>query len=156
MALIRVSFDMERTLHRQYLLVHRLRNMRLSWLNRNHLSVKFSLYTVVGAVAFSIDYSIFLTVFSLSGRPYIANILGICAGIAVSFTLNSRYNFRRRDAVIKRAVKFIGVALFGMALSSAIIALLIRQSFDPRLAKVVAMLVVFTAQFGLNALWTFR
>jgi hypothetical protein len=35
-------------------------------------------------------------------------MLGICARIAVSFTSNTRYNFRRRDAVIKRATKFVG------------------------------------------------
>jgi len=40
--------------------------------------------------------------------PHIANMLSICAGIAVSFTLNTRYNFQRRDAVIKRATKFVG------------------------------------------------
>ena len=40
--------------------------------------------------------------------PHIANMLGICAGIAASFTLNTRYNFQRRDAVIKRATKFVG------------------------------------------------
>ena len=111
---------------------------------------------MVGAFAFVVDYSIFLAVYSVSNNPYIANILGICAGVVVSFTLNSRHNFHRRDAVIKRATKFVGVALFGMALSSAIIALLVSQSFDPRLAKVLAMSVVFMAQFALNALWTFR
>ena len=141
---------------RRYLF-RRLHNFRpLPGLSRDHLSVKFSLYSMAGAVAFSVDYSIFLAVFSVSGRPYIANILGISAGIAVSFTLNSRYNFRRRDAVMKRAAKFTWIALFGMALSSAIIALLIHHSFDPRLAKVFAMLVIFVMQFTLNALWTFR
>jgi putative flippase GtrA len=149
-------FELERSLHKRYFVVHRLRCFRaLSGLSRDHFSIKFAMYSIVGAIAFSIDYSIFLAIFSLVG-PYVANVLGICAGIAISFTLNSRYNFRRRDAVMRRATKFVAVALFGIALSSVIIALLIHQSLDPRLAKVVAMLVVFTVQFALNALWTFR
>jgi len=118
--------------------------------------VKFCIYIIIGGAAFLVDYSVFLVIFWIAHRPYFANILGICAGIGVSFTLNSRYNFRRRDAVTKRATKFVGVALFGMALSSAIIALLISQSLDPRLAKIVAMFIVFPAQFALNAVWTFR
>jgi hypothetical protein len=68
----------------------------------------------VGAVAFVVDYGFFLAVFLAFARHHIANILSICAGIAVSFTLNTRYNFQRRDAVIKRVTKFVGVALFGM------------------------------------------
>jgi putative flippase GtrA len=58
--------------------------------------------------------------------------------------------------VAKRAAKFVAVALLGIGLSSAIIALLIGVSVDPRLGKVIAMLVVFVTQFAANAFWTFR
>jgi putative flippase GtrA len=137
---------------------HLLRGVRLftPCLRWGSLFRKLYLYTVIGAIAFSTDYSIFLGVFTVGSSPYFANILGICGGIFVSFTLNRRYNFQRRDAVAKRATKFVAVALFGMALSSVIIALLIRQSVDPRVGKIVAMLVVFVAQFAANAFWTFR
>ena|SRR5260370_14328653 len=78
------------------------------------------MHSEVGAVAFVVDYGLFLAVFLAFARPYIASMLGICAGIAVSFTLNSRYSVQRRDAVIKRATKFVGGARFGMARSSAL------------------------------------
>jgi putative flippase GtrA len=74
----------------------------------------------------------------------------------VSFTLNSRYTFQRRDAVVRRAAKFVAVALFGMAMSSAIIMLLMGLQVDPRLGKVIAMLAVFMAAFTANTFWTFR
>src|SRR5260370_5160251 len=78
------------------------------------------MHSEVGAVAFVVDYGLFLAVFLAFARPYIASMLGICAGIAVSFTLNSRYSVQRRDAVIKRATKFVGGARFGMARASAL------------------------------------
>jgi putative flippase GtrA len=144
--------------HRQPPLHGILRVARLfpTWPGWDSLFRKFSLYTFIGAAAFSTDYSIFLTVFTVGSNAYVANIFGICCGIVMSFTLNSRYNFQRRDAVVKRASKFLAVELFGMALSSAIIALLIHQSVDPRLGKIVALPVVFVAQFTANAFWTFR
>jgi putative flippase GtrA len=134
-----------------------LRGRRLfsPWVGSDSLFRRFFLYTVIGGGAFSIDYGIFLAMFTVSGDPYAANILGICGGMLVSFTLNRRYNFKRHDAVAKRSAKFVAVALFGMALSSAIISLLIRQSVDPRLGKIAAMLVVFVAQFIINTFWTF-
>jgi len=58
--------------------------------------------------------------------------------------------------VVRRASKFVTVALFGLALSSAIIMVLISLRVDPRLGKVIAMLVVFVTQFTANTLWTFR
>ena len=125
------------------------------WLWSDGLFRRFFLYTVIGGGAFAIDYGIFLATFSVSGDPYAANILGICGGMLVSFTLNRRYNFKRHDEVAKRAAKFVVVALFGMALSSVIIALLIGQSVNPRLGKIAAMLVVFVAQFVINSFWTF-
>ena len=57
---------------------------------------------------------------------------------------------------MRRAAKFVAVALFGMAMSSAIIMLLMGLQVDPRLGKVIAMLAVFMAAFTANTFWTFR
>jgi putative flippase GtrA len=124
------------------------------WLDR--LPAKFVLYVIIGGCAFVVDYSIFLIWLSGSGSPYIANALGIVGGMAVSFLLNRRFNFRKFDVPQHRAVKFVVVALLGMAVSSAVIMVLIGQQVDARIAKVIAMGLVFVAQFGANAIWTFR
>ena len=116
----------------------------------------FVIYAVFGACAFAADYSVFLLVLSSGLSPYVGNVLGICAGIAVSFSLNRRYNFRKTDMTTRRATRFVAVALAGMAVSTLIIMMLATQAVDVRIAKVAAMLIVFVMQFALNALWTFR
>jgi putative flippase GtrA len=116
----------------------------------------FTVYVVFGACAFAADYSVFLLVLSLGFGPYAGNVLGICTGVGVSFSLNRRYNFRRTDLTARRAARFVTVALAGMVVSTLIIMLLAAQSVDVRLAKVAAMLVVFVMQFALNSFWTFR
>jgi len=120
------------------------------------LIYKFIAYTVIGAGAFLADYSVFLLVFSVSGNPYISNVLGICTGMTVSFSLNRKYNFRKTDSPGQRAVRFVAVATVGVVVSTLIIMLLIGQSLDARIAKVIAMIFVFVMQFLLNAFWTFR
>jgi putative flippase GtrA len=117
---------------------------------------RFGIYCLVGACAFAADYSLFLALISSSFSPYTANILGICAGIAVSFTLNRKYNFRKQDAPVARATKFATVALLGMGVSTLSIMLLLAQGVDVRLAKAAAMVFVFGLQFLANAFWTFR
>jgi putative flippase GtrA len=122
---------------------------------RRLLIMNFVFYIAIGACAFLTDYSVFLIWFLSTRSPYVANILGIVAGIAVSFSLNRSYNFRKIDMPLKRAAKFVIVALFGMAASSAIIWILLGWDMDPRVAKVIAMVLVFMGQFIANARWTF-
>ncbi len=75
--------------------------------------LRFGVYCAVGACAFVADYSLFLALLYSNANLYVANVLGICAGIAVSFTLNRKHNFRKLDAVPTRAAKFVAVALVG-------------------------------------------
>jgi putative flippase GtrA len=119
---------------------------------RTHLA-RFAVYCVIGACAFAVDYSLFLALYRTN--LYLANIVGISAGIVVSFTLNRKYNFRKSDALAGRAVKFVAVALTGMAISTASIWLLVRAGLDARLAKAISMVVVFGFQFLANSFWTF-
>lgn len=116
----------------------------------------FALYTAVSASAFAADYSVFLALFAAAGNPYLANVAGICVGMAVSFSLNRTFNFRKPDAPTSRAARFVAVALLGMALSTLVIMLTIGLGIDARIAKAIAMLLVFPLQFLANALWTFR
>lgn len=117
---------------------------------------RFGAYCVVGACAFATDYSLFLVLISSSMNTYLANVIGISAGIAVSFTLNRKYNFRKQDAPAVRAAKFVSVAMAGMAISSLSIMLLLSFGVDVRIAKAVSMVFVFGMQFLANSLWTFR
>jgi putative flippase GtrA len=122
----------------------------------NDLLRKFVLYAAIGAAAFAADYSVFLVLFLANGNPYIANVAGICVGMTVSFSFNRTFNFRKPDAPARRAARFVTVATLGMALSTLILMLLIGFGVDARISKVIAMLLVFSMQFLMNAQWTFR
>lgn len=117
---------------------------------------RFGRYCLIGACAFAADYSIFLLLLHISTNPYVANVVGICAGITVSFRLNRSHNFHKLDAVTVRFAKFAATALLGMGVSTVAIMLLLRGGIDVRLAKAAAMGLVFVLQFTINALWTFR
>lgn len=119
---------------------------------RTHLT-RFATYCVIGAGAFAVDYSLFFALYKAD--LYLANVVGISAGIAVSFTLNRIYNFRKSDALARRAAKFVAVALLGMAVSTASIWFLVHSGTDARLAKAISMVVVFGFQFLANSFWTF-
>lgn len=120
------------------------------------LSRNFILYAVIGAGAFLSDYAVFIGVLHAIGNPYVANIVGICTGIVVSFSLNRKLNFRKLDIPGRRSLRFVAVATLGMAVSSLVIMLLLGLNIDARIAKVIAMSIVFAMQFLINAAWTFR
>jgi len=120
------------------------------------LANRFVFYAAIGACAFVADYSVFLAVLHTGASPYVANVLGICVGITVSFSLNRKYNFRKVDATAQRATRFVVTALLGMGVSTLVIMLLISHQVDARIAKAMAMPMVFVMQFLINARWTFR
>lgn len=117
---------------------------------------RFVLYATIGAAAFAADYSVFLALFLGSDDPYLANVAGICVGMTISFSLNRTVNFRKPDAPARRAARFVVVAGLGMAVSTLILMALLDLGIDARIAKAVAMPLVFAMQFLMNALWTFR
>lgn len=117
---------------------------------------RFGVYCLVGACAFAVDYSLFLALLYARANLYVANTLGICAGITVSFTFNRKYNFRKPDALPTRAAKFATVALTGMCVSTLSIMVLVFLGVDARVAKAISMVFVFGFQFLANSLWTFR
>lgn len=53
-------------------------------------------------------------------------------------------------------MKFVTVALLGMAVSTLSVVVLLHWSMDVRVAKLIAMIVVFGFQFCANTLCTFR
>ncbi len=85
------------------------------------------LYIGIGICGASLDFGIFTTLnLAFDVHYQVANCLGITAGILLSFTLNSRYNFKKTDYLFKRFLSFFLVGLCGMAISAGVLQVFIE------------------------------
>ncbi|MDR0366297.1 MAG: GtrA family protein [Bifidobacteriaceae bacterium] len=110
-----------------------------------------------GAIAAGADFVLFLLLRRAGLDLQVANLIGVHLGIAISFTCNAFFNFRRTNRLLRRALIFLGVGWTGLGLSALILHLgVVVWDLNETLVKAVSIVVVAGFQFTLNKLVTFR
>jgi len=115
------------------------------------------LYGVIGLCCASFDSLLFFLLRKIAVNLYVANFISINAGIISSFLLNTFFNFRVKDKLKIRGIKFFAVGYAGLALSMFIMHIGVSV-LDAReiIVKIVSVFIVAAIQFTLNKLFTFR
>lgn len=119
---------------------------------------QFILYSIIGFSGAFIDFVVFIVlikVFSLNA--IIANAISISLGITNNFILNSVFNFKVKDKLKQRFIKFYLIGLFGFFISSLIIYILKEVlGVDPIISKLCSIVIVVILQYSLNKRITFK
>lgn len=89
--------------------------------------------------------------------PVTAATAGFFNGALLNYFLNYRYTFRSTKAHRDAAPKFFLIAALTGLLNSLLVYFGVNiLGINYLLAQIIATIVVFFSNFGLNALWTFR
>lgn len=114
-------------------------------------------YGVIGLSGATLDFLGYLFLYkSLGVPPPIASFLSVTLGITNNFILNSRFNFKVSDNLLKRFMSFYTIGLFGAILSAVLIAGLQYLDVNPTLAKVLTIPPIVLSQYFLNKKISFK
>ena len=117
----------------------------------------FVLYQLIGVSGVLLDLVLFLVLYNVVGlHEQVATAISTSAGITNNFLLNSFFNFRKRDGMLRRFARFYTVGLLGIGLVAVL--LLVFHSWlgvDANVVKIASMPVVAVFQFFLNKRWSF-
>lgn len=123
--------------------------------------VRLVRYILASVGALAIDMGCFLALLSLGMASPIAAATGYSLGIVAHWLLSSRAVFQ--DAVAAKGIErtrqkalFVLSALLGLGLTTAIVGVGDWAGFDPRLAKIVAVVCSFTLTYLLRKSVVFR
>ena len=96
--------------------------------------------------------------FNLAGiNENVATVISTSCGIANNFALNTAFNFKVRDNLLRRFVQFYAVGLSGILLTVGLFAVFVTWlGISPNIVKVGSLLPVLVLQYGLNKVWTFK
>jgi putative flippase GtrA len=100
----------------------------------------FARFVVVGCLNFVVSFAAFYLAYrylppgASAGRGAISNVLAYCAGLANSFVLNRLWTFRAEGHVGAHAVKFVLLNAATLAVSTAVVLLLVDRAHLPALA----------------------
>lgn len=118
-------------------------------------------YGIASVGALAVDMGLFLALLSIGMMAAVASAIGYSAGIVAHWILSSRKVFNdsvaeRGAARTRQKALFVVSALIGLALTTAIVGLVTALHGDPRLAKLFAIAVSFTATWLLRKHLVFR
>lgn len=115
-------------------------------------------FAVVGVVATLTHIGILtLGVERFGMNPVLASTLGFIAAVAASYVLNRRWTFKSTESHGKTLWRFVVVSLFGLALNTAMMVVLVQHFHWWYLwAQLGVLLVVPLSNFLLNRYWTFN
>jgi len=116
----------------------------------------FIAFSLVGAIGTLAHYSVLYTLVEYHGfNPVNASGWGALAGLFINYLLNYSLTFKSQQQHLETFPKFAFIAILGMCLNLALMALL-----APRLyylfAQIVATAMVLIWNFLANSVWTFQ
>ena len=123
--------------------------------------VRLVRYVLASVGALAIDVGSFLALLSLAVPAAAASAFGYALGIVAHWLLSSRAVFadtvaeRGRERTKQKAL-FVVSAMIGLGLTTGIVGLADLGGIDPRLAKLAAIAVSFTATWMLRNKVVFR
>lgn len=121
------------------------------------LSRQFSVFLVIGGVCTGLHYVVLIMFVRLDLLdPVWASALGFCISAVLNYLLNKRLTFSSTRIHRSAAPRFAGVALSGLAINTALIALLNGVlGWHYLFAQVIATGATLVWNFVLHNIWTF-
>ena len=122
---------------------------------------RFIRYVLASVGALAVDVGCFLALLAAGVAAAPASALGYSLGIVAHWLMSSRAVFQdsvagQGPARIRQKALFVISALVGLGLTTIIVGLGAHAGSDPRIAKVVAIAVSFTATWLLRRHIVFR
>lgn len=133
-------------------LIGSIRRGEIRWLN----------YLLASGLALGSDAGLFLLLLDSGLSPMSASAIGYCAGILVHWLVSSRLVFADGAAARgtgerhRQKLLFVGSALIGLAVTTAIVGTGTAFGLDPRIAKLLAIVVSFQTTYLLRRHIVFR
>ena len=133
-------------------LIASVRRGEIRWLN----------YLLASVLALGSDAGLFLLLLDAGLSPMSASATGYCAGILVHWMVSSRLVFADGAAARgtgerhRQKLLFAGSALVGLAVTTAIVGGGSALGLDPRLAKLLAIVISFQTTYLLRRHIVFR
>jgi putative flippase GtrA len=112
---------------------------------------QLSRYTIVSALAFALDFAVFLALNATFGRPTLAGVAGYGCGIVLHYFLSRHFVFqatRSKKSVHRLFSEFVASGLIGLAVTAGVIAAATSVlGWSPIAAKVLAVGASFVGVF---------
>ena len=126
---------------------------RLKKLKDKYFDYSMLRWGLVGITTTLVDYLLFISLYGPINSVYLANLISASIATCINYLTHHRWTFKSEQNHSRSGFKYILNLIFWWIISTSIIKMLLVSGFDPRIAKLVPLvLIVPVNYFVLNHL----
>jgi putative flippase GtrA len=117
-------------------------NSRIKELQDKYFDYSMLRWVLVGVTTTVLDYLIFITLYGPINSVFIANLISASIATSLNYFTHHRWTFKSDQNHSRSGVKYLINLTFWWLISTSIIKALIVLSIDPKIAKLVPILLI--------------
>ena len=117
-------------------------NSRIKELKDKYFDYSMLRWVLVGVTTTVIDYLIFITLYGPIDSVFIANLISASIATSLNYFTHHRWTFKSDQNHSRSGFKYLVNLTFWWLISTSIIKALIVLSIDPKIAKLVPILLI--------------
>jgi len=117
-------------------------NSKITKLKNQYFDYSMLRWVAVGASTTLIDYLVFIALYGPINSVFVANLFSASVSISINYYAHHRWTFKSDQNHSKSGFKYILNLIFWWLVSTSIIKALIVLGVDPRIAKLVPILMI--------------
>ena len=117
-------------------------NTRIKQLKDKYFDYSMLRWVLVGVTTTVIDYLIFITLYGPINSVFVVNLISSAVATSLNYFTHHRWTFKSDQNHSRSGVKYLVNLAFWWLVSTSIIKALIVLSIDPKIAKLVPVLLI--------------
>jgi putative flippase GtrA len=117
-------------------------NPRIKELKDKYFDYSMLRWVLVGVTTTVIDYLIFITLYGPINSVFVVNLISSAVATSLNYFTHHRWTFKSDQNHSRSGVKYLVNLAFWWLVSTSIIKALIVLSIDPKIAKLVPILLI--------------
>ena len=117
-------------------------NSKITKLIDKYFDYSMLRWVAVGASTTLIDYLIFITLYGPINSVFVANLFSASVSTSINYYAHRRWTFKSDQNHSRSGFKYILNLIFWWLVSTSIIKALIVLDIDPRIAKLVPIVII--------------
>lgn len=120
--------------------------------------INFFIYAIIGVLGAITDLGVFTLLFNYLQTHYLlAFLIGKTLGIIQNFILNSIFNFKVKDNLLKRFISFYLIGLTGISIGILLMYIFVDiKDFNPTISNIIITFCIAVIQYLINRFTTFK
>ncbi len=117
-------------------------NSRIKELKDKYFDYSMLRWVLVGMTTTIIDYLIFITLYGPINSVFVVNLISSAVATSLNYFTHHRWTFKSEQNHSRSGVKYLVNLTFWWLVSTSIIKALIVLSIDPKIAKLIPILLI--------------